>query len=72
MNQFEFQSCVNEDSTVSLPAEIAAQLTPTQTVHVLLLVPGPDEDVQWSKLTTEQFLAGYAESDAIYDELPEG
>lgn len=30
------------------------------------------EDQDWAQLTAEQFLKGYASSDAIYDELPTG
>jgi hypothetical protein len=30
------------------------------------------EDEAWQRLTTEQFFKGYAESDAIYDQLPGG
>jgi hypothetical protein len=30
------------------------------------------DDEDWARLTLDQFLAGYAESDAIYDEMPEG
>lgn len=28
-----------------------------------------DEDAEWERLTAEEFLKGYAECDAIYDEL---
>lgn len=30
------------------------------------------EDEVWERLSAEEFLKGYAESDAIYDELPVG
>lgn len=30
--------------------------------------PEDDEDRDWKELTTAEFLKGYAESDAIYDE----
>ena len=33
----------------------------------MILVPDMDEDAEWAALTAEQFLKGYAESDAIYD-----
>jgi hypothetical protein len=34
---------------------------------MIALVPDKDENGEWAALTTDQFLKGYAESDAIYD-----
>ena len=53
-------------------ADVAAQIHREQPVRVILLIPEPDEDQNWSYLTAEQFLKGYAESDAIYDSLSAG
>jgi hypothetical protein len=39
---------------------------------MLILINEPtdaDEQTAWSRLTAEQFLAGYNEADAIYDKL---
>jgi hypothetical protein len=33
-------------------------------------MPESTEDHEWARLTAEQFLQGYADGDAIYDELP--
>jgi len=44
----------------------------SQIVRVIILVNEPmdsDEQPAWSRLTAEQFLAGYSEGDAIYDTL---
>ena len=37
-----------------------------------MLVAEPSEDEDWANLTREQFLRGYSEEDAIYDQLPAG
>ena len=71
MNTLEFWASVNPDQTLTLPADIAAQLEHDQRVRVILVVPG-DDDQAWTRLTAEQFLEGYAAGDAIYDELPAG
>jgi hypothetical protein len=62
-----FQAELGPDGTVRVPPEVASQLT-SATFRVLLLIPDTQEDVDWKRLTGEQFLRGYAPGDAIYDE----
>jgi hypothetical protein len=69
MKAFEFKAAINSDGTLTVPPKIAAHLEKDQAVRVIMLVPEEDEMREWAKLTTDQFLKGYAESDAIYDEL---
>lgn len=52
-----------------MPSELAAQIPPGQLVRVLLLIPESAEERDWEQFTAEEFLKGYAESDAIYDPL---
>jgi hypothetical protein len=33
------------------------------------MIPDDTEDKQWAEFTAEQFLKGYADTDAIYDEV---
>jgi hypothetical protein len=68
----EFRASLNPDHTLTVPTELAAQLRPEQPVRVILLVPEVGEDQEWARLTAEQFVRGYADGDAIYDELPAG
>ena len=64
----EFESRPNEDGTLPTPPGIAAQLKGVDSVQVLVVLPASvDED--WAALTREQFLKGYADGDAIYDQL---
>ena len=72
MKILEFQTHINRDNTVKVPPEIAAQIQRAHPVRVVLLIPEPADDRDWAHLTAEQFLNGYAESDAIYDELSAG
>ena len=42
----------------------------TQTIRVIVLInESADEEQAWARLTAEQFLAGYSDADAIYDQL---
>ena len=72
MKALEFRACLKPDCTLTVPPDVAAQIHREQPVRVILLIPEPDEDQNWSYLTAEQFLKGYAESDAIYDSLSAG
>jgi hypothetical protein len=68
MRAFEFQGTVNQDATLLVPPEIAAQIQ-QQPVRVIVLLPDSDEEKVWAQVTAEQFFKGYAESDAIYDQV---
>ena len=70
MKALEFQGQVNANATLSLPTEVARQLTPDQRVRVLLLIGDDAEAQAWERLAAEEFLEGYSPSDAIYDQLP--
>jgi hypothetical protein len=72
MKALEFEAQLNPDQTLSVPQAVAAQIPQGERVRVLVLVSEPTEDEAWQRLTTEQFFKGYAESDAIYDQLPGG
>jgi hypothetical protein len=70
MSTVEFWTQVSPDRTLAVPPEAAAKLSPHQRVRVIVLIPDADSDAEWSRLTADQFVAGYAATDAIYDELP--
>lgn len=68
MQAVEFTSEVNEHGELPVPRDLAKTLPRTKKVRVILLFPSDDtEDRDWSRLTAEQFLKGYAAGDAIYD-----
>ena len=72
MKTLEFDAQISPDSTLKVPGAFATQIEADQPVHVVLLVPESGQDQDWSRLTAEQFLKDYADSDAIYDDLPSG
>jgi len=69
MKAFEFQTRVSPEGTVLIPVDLRDQVGPDQPIRVLLLVAESPGDVDWARVTAEQFLQGYDTSDAIYDDL---
>lgn len=69
MKALAFEAQVNPDHTLPIPSSVAAELPTGQAVRVLIFIPDSNEDADWQRLTSEQFLKGYADSDAIYDQL---
>ena len=72
MKAYEFSVRVTPDGRLVLPDTLSAILPVDQVVRVILLVSEPtdaEERAAWSRLTAEQFFAGYSEADAIYDRV---
>jgi hypothetical protein len=68
MQAVEFMSEVTEQGEVPVPRHLADTLPHAKKVRVILLYPSDEtNDADWSRLTAEQFLNGYAPGDAIYD-----
>ena len=72
MPTWQFDTQLNPNQTVTVPPDVAAQLSPDATVHVLLMAADQSQDADWLRLATEQFFQGYAPGDDIYDQLPTG
>jgi len=71
MKAYEFPAEVNADGKVNLPEIILKRIPNDQTIRVIIFISEADDEEKqmWSKVTAEQFLAGYSESDSIYDTL---
>lgn len=70
MKALEFQATLNADHTLTVPPLIADQVSLDAPLRIILLLPEErSEDSDWNRLTAEQFLKGYAESDSIYDNV---
>jgi hypothetical protein len=65
----EFEARLGTDANLRVPEELAAQIPKEGAVRVIVLVPENSEDLDWRRLTQEQLLVGYSESDSIYDAL---
>ena len=71
MKAYEFPAEVNADGKIRLPEIILKRIPNDQTIRVIIFISEADDEEKqmWSKVTAEQFLAGYSESDSIYDTL---
>jgi 1,4-dihydroxy-2-naphthoate octaprenyltransferase len=72
MKAYEFPLKVTSDGTIQLPETFLASLPSGQCARVIVLVneaEDVEEDAGWSRLTAQQFSAGYGETDAIYDRI---
>ncbi len=72
MKAIEFQSQLNPDQTLTVPASLFGAIPIGQTVRVLVLLPDNDTEGEWERQAAEEFGRGYADTDAIYDHLPVG
>ena len=72
MKAIEFQSQLNPDQTLTVPTSVVGAIPIGQTVRVLILFPESDPDREWEQQAAEEFGQGYADADAIYDQLSTG
>lgn len=69
MRAIEFETHLNEDGTLSVPAELIPNLKQAPFLKIILLFQVEDDEKDWACLTAEQFVQGYVEADSIYDQL---
>jgi len=67
MKAYEYYAEIMPDGHLSLPEDLRDKIKGDTKVRVMVLVE--EDDAPWKKLTQSQFLKGYSEKDAIYDEL---
>jgi hypothetical protein len=68
MRTLEFETELTGSGMLSIPPDVAASLSGSTHARVILILGDTEEDEDWKKLSLQQFLRGYAEEDAIYDE----
>ncbi len=69
MKAVEFPATLNADGTLRVPERVAANIPSGEPVRVLVLIPENDADQEWEHLAAIDFGQGYADSDAVYDQL---
>ena len=67
MKAYEYYAEVLPDGHLSLPEELREKIRRDAKVRVMVLLE--DEETTWNNLTMTQFLKGYSEKDALYDNL---
>lgn len=69
---YEIPVKVTREGRIELPDALLELLPREQIVRLIILIPEPknsEEHEGWSRLTVEQFFAGYREVDSIYDRI---
>jgi hypothetical protein len=71
MKAYEFAIKTTSEGRLELPEALLRVLPANQVIRTIILIEEKAEadDLAWSRLTVEQFLAGYSEADAIYDRI---
>jgi hypothetical protein len=72
MKVVEFPSELNADQTLSVPANVVDNIPRGQSLRVLVLIADGTEDQEWEQLAATEFGQGYADGDAIYEQLSAG
>ena len=72
MKAIEFQAELQPNHTLSVPPDLAEGIPQGQPLRVLILIAESPEDQAWERLTAAEFGQGYADSDAVYDQLSAG
>lgn len=74
MKTFKFPAVLDDAGKIALPIEVTSALPPECSVDVVVFLredadPEDEDDELWRRLALKNFFDGYAESDAIYDEV---
>jgi hypothetical protein len=72
MRAYESSVRIDPEGRLCLPESVAKLLPAGKAARVIILVPDATdtaEEEAWNLMAREQFLAGYAESDAVYDRI---
>jgi hypothetical protein len=67
MKVYEYFAEVLPDGHLSIPEGLKDKLKSDSKIRVMLLID--DEEAAWNSLSMSQFLQGYSEKDALYDNL---
>jgi hypothetical protein len=69
MKAVTFESTLRDDRALSVPESVLDKIPSGQPLRVVILLPEGSEDESWEQLAAAEFGMGYADSDAIYDQL---
>ena len=71
MQVYEVPIDITPEGKLELPEALMDRVIRGQSVRLIALFDESDTDGRddWARLTAEQFLAGYADTDSIYDKI---
>ncbi len=71
MKAYELPARITPDGNLDVPERLRRMLPAGKAARVIVLVPDAadtDGAAAWERLTADQFLSGYAVTDAVYDQ----
>lgn len=69
MKTIEFSSMIGPGGILTIPSSVTPALSTDKTVRVMVLLDDNNADDEWDRAAARSFGLGYADSDAIYDQL---
>ena len=69
MMAVEFETTVNNESQISLPADLAGNIPSGEPVRVVVMGDTPFADEVWREAGRRKFEEAYCAADAVYEQL---
>jgi len=69
MMAVEFETTVNNESQISLPADLAGNIPSEEPVRVVVMGDTPFADEVWREAGRRKFEEAYCAADAVYEQL---
>jgi hypothetical protein len=69
MKTYEYYAEILEDGHLSIPENIRDEVKAKAETKIKVILMFDDEEKAWDAITMSQFLKGYSDKDAIYDNL---
>jgi hypothetical protein len=71
MKVIEFESKLTKEGMLTVPSAVALNLPTDQPIRVAIVGIESASDHDWENLAAHEMAEGYADSDAIYDQVLE-
>jgi cupin superfamily acireductone dioxygenase involved in methionine salvage len=69
MKTYEYYAEILEDGHLSIPENIRDEVKAKAETKIKVILMFDDEEKAWDAIAMSQFLKGYSDKDAIYDNL---
>ena len=72
MQMYEIPIEITPEGKLELPYTLMERMKRGQSIRLIALLDDSEnggDDRDWARMTAEQFLAGYADADSIYDTI---
>ena len=69
MKAVEFETIVNSDGQISLPADLAGDIPSGEPVRVVVMWDNSSTDEAWREAGRRKFEEAYCAADAVYEQL---